>query len=134
MTQPNQEHATELDAMRLEAGVTPLAAGTVTPCDEFGERVDEVIRRDCRRKVNHLRHCSGEQERCPWQIRPRGPICFGDIEPCRDNRGSCVSREVVLITRGAKGGDYRVIVGPVCFSVCWGYATRDCFVLPLCPD
>jgi hypothetical protein len=37
------------------------------------------------------------------QIRPRGPLCFGDIEPCRDNRGTCVSRELVLIARGAKG-------------------------------
>jgi hypothetical protein len=68
------------------------------------------------------------------QIHPLGPICFGDIGPCRDGRGTCVSREVVLLTRGAKAGGYKIHVLGVCFSACFDYMTSDCFRLDLCRD
>lgn len=68
------------------------------------------------------------------EIHPLGPICFGDIGPCRDGRGTCVSREVVLRTRGAQPGDYRIVVGAVCFSVTHDYSVNDCFTLTLCRD
>jgi hypothetical protein len=44
-------------------------------------------------------------------IRPDYLICFGDIEPCdieAQDTPSCVSREVVLISRGAAPGPYEV--------------------------
>lgn len=68
------------------------------------------------------------------EIIPLGPICFGDIGPCRDGRGTCVTRQVVLRTRGARGGDYRIDVGAVCFSVSHDFIISDCFRFQLCPD
>lgn len=68
------------------------------------------------------------------QVIPLGPVCFGGIGPCRDGRGTCVSREVVLRTRGARPGDYRIILGGICFSVCHEYTSLDCFNLTLCQD
>ena len=44
-------------------------------------------------------------------IRPDYLICFGDIDPCDEEKQdspSCVSREVVLMSRGAKEGPYEV--------------------------
>ncbi|MEI9853027.1 MAG: hypothetical protein WDN24_21700 [Sphingomonas sp.] len=38
------------------------------------------------------------------QVVPLGPVCFGDIPPCRDETPGCVSREFVVRTRGARGG------------------------------
>lgn len=67
-------------------------------------------------------------------IRPLGPICFGDIPPCRDGRPGCVSREVVLIARGAKGGSYQVHLGGICYSVSFDYEKGKCFQLVLCQD
>ena len=68
------------------------------------------------------------------QIIPSGPVCFGSVPPCAHGRPSCVSREVVLYTRGAKGGNYRVMFEGVCFSVIKHVETDACFVLPLCQD
>jgi hypothetical protein len=53
-------------------------------------------------------------------IKPSFMICFDDIPPCDPRRPgqSCVSREVVLITRGAKVGPYRVHV-LYCFEACF---------------
>lgn len=53
-------------------------------------------------------------------IKPSYMICFDDIPPCdpRNPRQSCVSREVVLITRGAIVGPYRVFV-VYCFEACF---------------
>jgi hypothetical protein len=69
------------------------------------------------------------------QVIPSGPICFGDIGPCKGkNQPSCVSRELVLYTRGAIGKDYRLSFEGVCFSVCHEFQTSQCFVVKLCQD
>lgn len=67
-------------------------------------------------------------------IRPLGPICFGDLPPCRDGQPSCVSREVVLIARGARAGGYQVRVGAICFSATFGYDAERCFRFDICKD
>jgi hypothetical protein len=67
-------------------------------------------------------------------IRPLGPLCFGDIPPCRDGRPGCVSREVVLIARGARPGGYQVQVGAICYSASFDYQAQECFRLQLCRD
>jgi hypothetical protein len=69
------------------------------------------------------------------QIIPSGPICFGDIGPCKGrNQPGCVSRELVLYTRGAIGKDYRLSFEGVCFTVSHEFQTSQCFVVKLCQD
>jgi hypothetical protein len=69
------------------------------------------------------------------QFIPTGPICFGDIGPCKGkNQPACVSRELVLYTRGAVGKDYRLSFEGVCFSVCHEFQSEQCFVVKLCQD
>jgi hypothetical protein len=68
------------------------------------------------------------------QAIPIGPICFGSIGPCRDGRATCVSREFVLRTRGAKGGAYQIHVGPICYSIAFHYQKDECFLINLCQD
>ena len=68
------------------------------------------------------------------EIRPLGPICFGDLAPCRDNRPTCVSREVVLMTRGARPGSYQIRLAGICFSTVFAYEAEACFQLELCRD
>ena len=54
-------------------------------------------------------------------IKPQFNICFDDIPPCdpqKPNQKSCVSREVVLINRGAVAGQYKVFV-VYCFEACF---------------
>ena len=68
------------------------------------------------------------------QAIPIGPICFGSIGPCKDGNATCVSREFVLRTRGAKGGGYQVHVRPICFSVTFHYQKEECFLVPICQD
>jgi len=54
-------------------------------------------------------------------IKPNFMICFDDIPPCnpeRPDQPSCVSREVVLINRGAIEGKYKVVV-VYCFDACF---------------
>lgn len=69
------------------------------------------------------------------QVVPSGPICFGDIGPCEGrNKPSCVSRELVLYTRGAVGKDYKLSFEGVCFTVCQNFQAEECFVVKLCQD
>lgn len=68
------------------------------------------------------------------QIVPIGPICFDDIPPCKDGKAGCVSRELVLWTRGARGGHYRIQLGGICYSVTHHYGIGECFCLELCQD
>jgi hypothetical protein len=69
------------------------------------------------------------------QVIPSGPICFGDIGPCRDkDHPTCVSRELVLYTRGAIGKKYRLSFNAVCFNVCHEYQSEQCFTIKLCQD
>ena len=68
------------------------------------------------------------------QFIPSGAICFGDIGPCVPGRQNCVTREVALYTRGAKGKNYRLSFDGVCFTVQHAAKTEACFVLPICQD
>jgi hypothetical protein len=68
------------------------------------------------------------------QVIPSGPISFGDIGPCIDGRPTCVSRELVVYTRGAVGGRYRLAFRGICFQVCHEYQSDQCFVMKLCQD
>ena len=68
------------------------------------------------------------------QIIPVGPICFGTIEPCREGATNCVSREVVIRTRGAKSGKYKIYVQGICYEVVHKLIHNDCFELELCKD
>ena len=68
------------------------------------------------------------------EVFPRGPICFGDIGPCKEDGSNCVSRQIVLIARGAKGGPYQLQVGGICFDVVLHYDQKACFRMDLCPD
>jgi hypothetical protein len=54
-------------------------------------------------------------------IKPSFMICFDDIPPCNPQQpkeASCVSREVVMINRGAIPGKYRIYV-IYCFEACF---------------
>lgn len=68
------------------------------------------------------------------QIKPQFNICFGDIPACNPQtheQQSCVSREVVMINRGAKAGNYKVFV-LYCFEACFTQvAVADAFTLEL---
>jgi hypothetical protein len=67
------------------------------------------------------------------QIKPQFNICFGDIAPCTQeghNQQSCISREVVMINRGAKEGTYQVFV-LYCFEACFTQLALDAFKLEL---
>ena len=69
------------------------------------------------------------------QVIPSGPICFGDIGPCTGkNQPGCVSRELVLYTRGAIGKDYRLSFEGVCFTVSHQFQSEQCFIVKLCQD
>jgi hypothetical protein len=68
------------------------------------------------------------------EIVPIGPVCFGYIGPCREGETNCVSREIVIRTRGAKSGKYRIHVGGICYEVVLNRLYNDCFVLTLCAD
>lgn len=69
------------------------------------------------------------------QAIPSGPICFGDIAPCKGrNAPGCVSREIVLYTRGAIGKDYRLSFEGVCFTVTQHFQSKQCFIVKLCQD
>lgn len=67
-------------------------------------------------------------------IHPVGPVCFGDIGPCRPGAVNCVSREIVIRTRGAKSGKYRILVRGICYQVVLGQLHEECFTLTLCAD
>jgi hypothetical protein len=69
------------------------------------------------------------------EVLPSGPICFGDVPPCKgDNQPSCVSRELVIYTRGAIGKSYRLVFRAICFKVCHQFQSDQCFILTLCQD
>lgn len=65
------------------------------------------------------------------EIRPSFVICFGDLEPCGDkDNNSRVSRDVVLISRGAEEGPYFVLVA-YCYSAEFHLAHGSIFQLDL---
>jgi hypothetical protein len=65
-------------------------------------------------------------------IKPNFMICFDDIPPCdpQNPRKSCVSREVVLLTRGAKVGAYNIFV-LYCFKACFTKLAAAAFKVDL---
>lgn len=66
-------------------------------------------------------------------IKPYSMICFGDITPCagyKDGKSSGVSREVVLISRGAQEGTYYVLAA-YCYSVEFKLAYGSIFPIEL---
>ncbi|HYO92535.1 MAG TPA: hypothetical protein VEQ40_12900 [Pyrinomonadaceae bacterium] len=65
-------------------------------------------------------------------IKPSYMICFDDIPPCNPQRPlqSCVSREVVMINRGAIPGKYRIFV-IYCFQACFTELNGQLFELEL---
>jgi hypothetical protein len=68
------------------------------------------------------------------QVIPIGPICFGDIGPCKEGATNCVSREIVVRTRGAKAGSYKIQVGGICYDIILPQLYNECFELKLCQD
>ncbi len=66
-------------------------------------------------------------------IKPSHVVCFGDIPPCdpdNQDKPSCVTREVVLVSRGAAEGPYTYKFG-YCFTAEFALLGRDEFKLPL---
>ena len=63
------------------------------------------------------------------ELVPRGPYCFGDIAPC-----SCISREFIILNKGAKAGKYKIKVQGICYDVCLNFADEDCFEFEICKD
>ncbi|MBQ0960283.1 hypothetical protein KAK06_15115 [Ideonella sp. 4Y11] len=69
------------------------------------------------------------------QVVPSGPLCFGDIGPCRGkDQPSCVTRELAVSLRGAAAGSYRLTFSGICFDVVHHVQDEQCFVLPVCKD
>lgn len=68
------------------------------------------------------------------EILPLGPICFGTIEPCVDDQPTCVSRQIVLRTRGAKSGKYKLMMGNICYKAAYAFSEENCFEFELCKD
>ncbi len=66
------------------------------------------------------------------ELIPMGPICFGDILPCKDGNQSCVSREIAIHTRGAVEGEYQIKISGICYQVKFDYEEETCFKLELC--
>jgi hypothetical protein len=68
------------------------------------------------------------------QIKPQFNVCFGDIPACdpqSERQQSCVSREVVMINRGAIEGKYQVRIF-YCFEACFNqFAVTDAITLEL---
>jgi hypothetical protein len=67
-------------------------------------------------------------------IIPVGPICFGDIGPCKEGATNCISREIVIRTRGAKSGKYNIHIGGICYDIVLQQMHNECFTLTLCDD
>lgn len=66
-------------------------------------------------------------------IKPSHMICFGDLPPCdpkNPNELTCVSREVVLVTRGAEATDYVFKIG-YCFIAEFAFRGIDNFKFEL---
>jgi len=64
------------------------------------------------------------------KLHPIGVYCFGDIEPC-----SCITREFVLISEGAKDGKYKLRIKGICFDVSISNNVEsECFEFTICKD
>lgn len=63
------------------------------------------------------------------ETTPMGTFCFGTIEPC-----SCVTREFLVQTRGARHGEYKLHIEGLCLDVCLHTQKEACFKLEVCED
>lgn len=68
------------------------------------------------------------------EVYPVGPICFGDLGPCIDGKPGCKTRQVVLRTRGAREGGYRLVLGSICYEIAYHATETACFTFALCRD
>lgn len=67
-------------------------------------------------------------------IKPAKFVCFGDLPPCdphKPDKQSCLSRELVLVSCGAKEGDYCFKI-LYCYSIHFDLKGVEKFKLPLC--
>jgi hypothetical protein len=65
---------------------------------------------------------------------PMGPICFDDLAPCSEESPSCISREIVIQTCGARSGGYKIMLSGITFDVILSQSFDECFALTLCED
>lgn len=65
-------------------------------------------------------------------VKPLYATCFGDLAPCDEDNpdDSSVSREFVLVSRGAKEGKYQLFLA-YCYSIEIAYADIDSFGIDL---
>ncbi|MBK8193352.1 MAG: hypothetical protein IPK76_09105 [Lewinellaceae bacterium] len=68
------------------------------------------------------------------EIHPPGALCFGTLGPCTDDTPSCVTREIVVYTRGAIAGKYLLKFEGVCYSIAYTGNSEACFAFNLCKD
>jgi hypothetical protein len=67
-------------------------------------------------------------------ITPIGPICFGDIGACEEGGSNCISKEVVIQTKGARSGDYKILLAGIHYEIVLCRSVDECFTLTLCQD
>lgn len=66
------------------------------------------------------------------QVTPYSQICFGDIAPCSskpNNLPNCKSRQIVIRTRGAAPGNYKIKLDMICYRVSYAAHSEECFEL-----
>jgi hypothetical protein len=65
-------------------------------------------------------------------VKPLYLTCFGDIPPCdpEDPDNSKVTREIVLVSRGAKEGKYKLYI-VYCYSIEFTYLDLDWYEIDL---
>jgi len=68
------------------------------------------------------------------QLLPIGPLCFGDIGPCKGDKETCVSRQLVMLNCGAKAGKYKIWLAGICFDVVHHYFQNAQFEFVICKD
>ncbi|MCB0523690.1 MAG: hypothetical protein H6576_16540 [Lewinellaceae bacterium] len=68
------------------------------------------------------------------ELVPSGAICFGDIPPCEKGNPSCISRELVINTLGARSGKYQIRLQGICYKIRLSQQTEICFDITLCGD
>lgn len=66
------------------------------------------------------------------QAIPLGPVCFGDIPPCSEDEPSCVTRDFVVVNRGAKPGKYKLSLSAICYDITQHFDKEKCFEFELC--
>lgn len=68
------------------------------------------------------------------EVLPIGPICFGDLGPCKDEEASCKTREIVIRSCGARAGKYKVNLLAICYEVSKHFYESTSFEIELCKD